>query len=102
MPAWNDLTLRWQKKVRSMPTATLYRGLAWCLRPVTSRASSAYQSLGARHVWVIGSVLALLSVAIAGLAIRDLHRWAIENARGNMRDLGIVLAEQTSRYVQVI
>jgi PAS domain S-box-containing protein len=55
-----------------------------------------------RHVWVIGAVLALLTLVGTGLALWNLHRRAINEASDNAGNLGVVLAENASRHVQVI
>jgi diguanylate cyclase (GGDEF)-like protein/PAS domain S-box-containing protein len=55
-----------------------------------------------QHIWGIGVVLALLSLACAGVIVQQSRREAVEHARADIRGLGIVLAEQTSRYVQTI
>jgi PAS domain S-box-containing protein len=65
-------------------------------------AAAACQSHVARHVRVSGAVLALLTLIGGGLGTWDMYCWTIEDGKGDMRELGLVVAEQTSRYVQVI
>jgi PAS domain S-box-containing protein len=60
------------------------------------------QSLSGRNIWVFGIVLAMLILIGGGLGIWDMRRRTIEEASGDMRNLGVVLAEQSTRYVQVI
>jgi PAS domain S-box-containing protein len=60
------------------------------------------QSRIARQVWVIGAALALLTLIGAGLAIWDMHRRTLQDANNDAQTFGIVLAEQTTRYVEVI
>jgi PAS domain S-box-containing protein len=60
------------------------------------------QSGVARHAKAIGAFFAILTLACGGFGIWDMHRRTIEDATGAMRDLGLVLAEQASRSIQVI
>jgi PAS domain S-box-containing protein len=53
-------------------------------------------------VWGIGAVVVLVTVLCATLTIWDLYRKTSLETRRNLADLGMVLAEQTSRYVQVV
>jgi len=69
---------------------------------VNSTIVHAFQSRVAHNLRIIGGILALLTLLGAGLAIWDTHHRTIEDARSDMRDLGLVLAEQATRYVQVI
>ncbi len=55
-----------------------------------------------RHLWVIGVTLMLLTLLGAAVTIWDLRRGAIEDYRQHMANLGVVLAEQTTRYIQVV
>jgi hypothetical protein len=56
----------------------------------------------ARNLRIIGGILALLALLGAGVTIWDTHRRTIDDAKSDMRGLGLVLAEQAARYVQVI
>ncbi len=53
-------------------------------------------------MWGIGAVVVLVTVLCATLTIWDMYRKTTREARGNLADLGMVLADQTSRYVQVM
>ncbi len=55
-----------------------------------------------RHLWVIGVTLMLLTLLGAAVTIWDLRRGAIKDYRQHMANLGVVLAEQTTRYIQVV
>lgn len=55
-----------------------------------------------RHLWGVGIVLIVITLLGCGVTIWDLHRQTIEQQRVAVGNLGVVLAEQTSRYVQVI
>jgi signal transduction histidine kinase len=55
-----------------------------------------------QRVWGIGAVLVLVTVICAGLTIWDLYRRTSTSISEHMANLGLVLAEQTSRYVQVV
>jgi signal transduction histidine kinase len=55
-----------------------------------------------RHPWAIGIALIAITLLGCGVAIWDLHRQAIEQQRVAVRNLGVVLAEQTERYLQVV
>jgi PAS domain S-box-containing protein len=68
----------------------------------TSPIMHSFQSHVARNLRIIGGILALLTLLAAGLTIWDTYRRTIEDAKSDMRDLGLVLAEQATRYVQVI
>ena len=78
-----------------------HRGMAILAR-AASAASRAGWSRVARQVWVVGATLALLTVIGAGLTIWDMHRRTLQEATDDARTLGIVLAAQTTRYVEVI
>ncbi len=54
-----------------------------------------------RHLWAIGIVLIVVTLFGAAAAIWDLRREAIADYMQRMANLGVVLAEQTTRYVQV-
>jgi signal transduction histidine kinase/CheY-like chemotaxis protein len=55
-----------------------------------------------QHIWIIGLLLALLSLLYTGIIVQNSRREAVAHASADMRGLGIVLADQTSRYVQTI
>jgi PAS domain S-box-containing protein len=55
-----------------------------------------------RQLWAIGIVLCVVTLLGCGFAVWDLHRQVIEQNRVAVTNLGVVLAEQTSRYVQVV
>jgi signal transduction histidine kinase len=53
-------------------------------------------------VWAIGVVVVLVTVLCAAVTIWDLYRKTTREVSEDMANLGLVLAEQTSRYVQVV
>lgn len=55
-----------------------------------------------RLIWAIGVTLVVIILLGCGVTIWDLHDETIEQQRLAVRNLGFVLAEQTSRYVQVV
>lgn len=55
-----------------------------------------------RQLWTIGVALIVITLFGAAVTIWDLRREAIEDYRQHMASLGVVLAEQTARYVQVV
>ncbi len=55
-----------------------------------------------RHLWAIGVVLIVVTLIGAAVTIWDLRREAIDDYRHHMTNLGVALAEQTTRYVQVV
>jgi signal transduction histidine kinase len=54
-----------------------------------------------RLIWAIGATLIVMTLAGCGIAIWNLHEQTIEQNRLAVRNIGFVLAEQTSRYMQV-
>lgn len=54
------------------------------------------------QIWTIGGALIVLTMLGCALAIWHLHRLAIEQQQVTVRNLSFVLAEQTSRYVQLV
>jgi len=69
---------------------------------VAPTESPAYRAIFSRNVWMVGVLLALLTVLGAGLSIWDIRRKAMDDATTDVRNLGGVLAEETSRQVQLI
>ena len=55
-----------------------------------------------RLIWAIGATLIVMTLAGCGIAIWNLHEQTIEQNRLAVRNIGFVLAEQTSRYMQVV
>jgi signal transduction histidine kinase len=55
-----------------------------------------------RAIWAIGITLIVITLLGCGVTIWDLHDQTIEQQRLAVRNLGFVLAEQTSRYVQIV
>src|ERR1043166_8728566 len=53
--------------------------------------------MGSRRLLLLGLVLIAVTVATAVIAVLDLRAAAIANYRDNMRNLGVVLAEELSR-----
>ena len=69
----------------------------------TGMAAARSRAFGSsRHLWAIGVILIVMTLLGCGLAVWDLHRQTIEQQRISVRNLGVVLAEQTSRYVQIV
>jgi PAS domain S-box-containing protein len=86
----------------AMPFSMLSRRLRRCAGFISSSARSVGRSTFDQHIWLVGLALALLSLLYTGVIIRDSRREAVEHARAEIWGLGIVLAEQTSRYMQTI
>jgi len=55
-----------------------------------------------RRLWTVCIALTLVALAGAGVTIWDLRRETIAQYRQDMTNIGVVLAEQTTRYVQVV
>ncbi len=55
-----------------------------------------------RLIWAVGVTLIVITLLGCGATIWDLHEQTIEQQRVAVRNLGFVLAEQTSRYVQIV
>ena len=55
-----------------------------------------------QRLWAVGITLIVIALLGAGVTIWDLRREAIANYRRDIANLGVVLAEQTARYVQVV
>jgi signal transduction histidine kinase len=55
-----------------------------------------------RYLWVISLSIIFIILAGCGLTIWNLRQQTIEHHRVAVRNLGFVLAEQTTRYVQVV
>jgi signal transduction histidine kinase len=55
-----------------------------------------------RLIWAIGVTLIVMTLLGCGVTIWNLHVQTIEQERLAVRNLGFVLAEQTSRYIQVV
>jgi two-component system cell cycle sensor histidine kinase PleC len=66
------------------------------------RSANAGMRRSCWHIWTIGVTLIMATLAGSALAIWDLHQQAIEQHRVAVHNLSVVLAEQTSRYVQVV
>jgi PAS domain S-box-containing protein len=58
--------------------------------------------LAGRRIWHIGVALALLVLLGAGFDVWDMRRAAISAATSDMQDMGLVLSEQASRYIQLL
>jgi hypothetical protein len=54
------------------------------------------------HLWVIGVTLIVVILLGCGTTIWDLRRQSIEQHLVAGRNLGVVLGEQTERYVQLV
>ncbi|MDB5408468.1 MAG: hypothetical protein JWL84_3380, partial [Rhodospirillales bacterium] len=67
-------------------------------RTTGRRSSSRWR----RYLSAIGDVLAVLLLCAAGLVIVDLRGETVGDYRRDMRNLGVVLAEQTSRSMQAV
>lgn len=55
-----------------------------------------------RLIWVVGVALVVATLLGCGAEIWNLRQQAIEQQRIMVRNLGVVLAEQTTRHVQVV
>src|SRR4051794_29975697 len=55
-----------------------------------------------RQLWAICIMLIVVTLFGCGMTIWDLHRQTIEQQRVAVQNLGVVLAEQTARYMQVV
>src|SRR4051794_10206793 len=67
-------------------------------RATGRRSSSRWR----RYLSALGDVVAVLLLCTAGLVIVDLRSEAVGDYRRDMRNLGVVLAEQKSRSVQAL
>ena len=85
-----------------MPISMLHSRLTRFAAFVASTTRFLARSAFDQHIWIVGLLLALLSLLYTGIIIQNSRRDAIEHARTDMRGLGIVLADQTSRYVQTL
>ncbi len=54
------------------------------------------------HLWAIGITLIVIILLGCGITIWDLHRQTIEQYTVAVSNLGVVLGEQTERYVQLV
>jgi Cache domain len=55
-----------------------------------------------RYLCAIGTALIIITLIGCGVTVWNLHRQTIEQSQVAVANLSIVLAEQTSRYVQVV
>jgi PAS domain S-box-containing protein len=55
-----------------------------------------------RHGWVFCVVLALLTLFGGTFGLWDMYRRTVDDLRSEVRDLGVIVGEQASSYVQVI
>src|SRR5262245_38923548 len=55
-----------------------------------------------RRIMLLGAALVTLTIAAASWAIVDLRHSAIEGYRREMSNLGMLLAEQTLRFMQAV
>ncbi len=85
-----------------MPIAILRSRLSRCGGVVAATIRSVGNSVFDRHIWIVGVLLALLSLLYTGTIMITSRRAVVEDARGNVRDLGVILAEQTTRRVETI
>jgi signal transduction histidine kinase len=67
-----------------------------------SRVTSILTGGGARRIVIAGAVLIVVTILGAGLSLWDLHNNAINASRGNMANLGIVLAGELSRSMDSV
>jgi signal transduction histidine kinase len=74
----------------------------WFMRSVATAASSAFQTNIVRNLRIAGIVLAALTILGGGIAIWDMRQREIDDAKGDMRNLGMVLASQASGSIQMI
>src|ERR1700686_1410315 len=55
-----------------------------------------------RGLALIAAVLVAITIAAAGILVWDQRNGALENTQHDLTDLGIVLAEQTTRSLQAV
>jgi hypothetical protein len=67
---------------------------------ITAATGAIFRS--SRLIWAIGVTLIVITLLGCGATIWDLHDQTIEQQRIAVRNLGFVLAEQMSRYVQIV
>ena len=67
---------------------------------ISADTGRAYRS--SWRLWFVGLVLIVITALGCTLAIWDLHRQTIEQQRVALRNLGVVLAEQMLRYMQLV
>ena len=63
---------------------------------------SSFSGGSARRLQLTGIVLAGVTLALAGMTVWDLNRRTLDVTSREIRNLDIALADQTSRYLQVI
>jgi PAS domain S-box-containing protein len=80
--------------LRHRDKASLARAVAVAIRACRSRIT--------QQAWALGVALALLTLIGAGLTVWDMRCRTLADARDDTRTLGVVLAEQTTRYIEVI
>ena len=85
-----------------MPTSVLYARIRRCASIVAATTRSAVRSAFGQHIWIIGIFFALLSLVYTSVVIQGSRRSAVAYAGDDTRGLGIIMAEQTSRYLQVL
>lgn len=66
-------------------------------QPAARRASSI-----ARRMWIAGTVLAAIMLAGTGKLVWDIHCDALDEAKAEVRNLGIALGEQATHHLQVL
>ena len=57
---------------------------------------------GQRYIWTVGAGLGFFILLAAGYAACDLRSSALKNTSNDLKNLSFVLADQTTRYVQVL
>ena len=67
-----------------------------------SRVTSILTGGGARRIIIAGGLLIAVTLAGAGLSLRDLYNNAIDASRENTANLGIVTAEELSRSLEAV
>ena len=72
------------------------------LDPPGASAATGAARRSSRLIWAIGASLIVATLAGCGVTIWNMHEQTIEQHRLAVRSLGFVLAEQTSRYVQIV
>ena len=83
-------------------TAVISGWLSRHIRHSGVAAESARRRTTFGKLRLVGVLLAVLILVTAGIAVWDLHRRTLNEASDDIRNLGGVLAEQTSRYVKSI
>src|SRR5580700_10946278 len=84
------------------PLPTPRRGAGAADEPRDPVGAPHRTSGGRFGLWTVCILLIVTILVVAGVSIWQLHRHAMATAEREMSNLGVVLAEQTSRTVQAV